>query len=252
MGRYAQRLPPTDALRPIILDNAYILCITAVAGTELADAYSLDTVIASSLGKEVHDPWAFYLHAVLLRQAFAHCEKFPTAASRRSLGRVSVPVWLIILSDQLLIIALPFPAVVPLPRAGSYTLLTHPPLEKKPRNNTGKKYDRNSTRNKGSLSTDRLLDSWKHSDLGKGCTSEAWIPPEEQGDEIASQEPSRRIGAADRNLDGTSLDSPAWYSSPPFHLVRYRSLDSLITWASTEIGTESNTVKKMSEIRELK
>ncbi len=27
--------------------------------------------------------------------------KIPTAASRRSLGRVSVPVWLIILSDQL-------------------------------------------------------------------------------------------------------------------------------------------------------
>ncbi|PPR98697.1 hypothetical protein GOBAR_AA21971 [Gossypium barbadense] len=49
--------------------------------------------------------WAFYLHAALLRQAFAHCRKFPTAASRRSLGRVSVLVWLIILSDQLLIIA---------------------------------------------------------------------------------------------------------------------------------------------------
>ncbi|KAL0305135.1 UNVERIFIED_CONTAM: hypothetical protein Scaly_2996300 [Sesamum calycinum] len=63
-------------------------------------------VIPSSPGKEVHDPWAFYLHAALLRQAFAHCGKFPTAASRRSLGRVSVPVWLIILSDQLLIIAL--------------------------------------------------------------------------------------------------------------------------------------------------
>ncbi|KAJ4699724.1 ATP synthase subunit alpha, partial [Melia azedarach] len=46
------------------------------------------------------------VHAALLRQAFAHCGKFPTAASRRSLGRVSVPVWLIILSDQLLIIAL--------------------------------------------------------------------------------------------------------------------------------------------------
>ncbi len=30
----------------------------------------------------------------------------PTAASRRSLGRVSVPVWLIILSNQLLIVAL--------------------------------------------------------------------------------------------------------------------------------------------------
>ncbi|KAH9770655.1 hypothetical protein KPL71_012443 [Citrus sinensis] len=70
----------------------HILCITAAAGTELADAYSPDTVIASSPGKEVHDPWAFYLHAALLRQAFAHCGKFPTAASRRSLGRVSVPV----------------------------------------------------------------------------------------------------------------------------------------------------------------
>ncbi|VFQ82790.1 unnamed protein product [Cuscuta campestris] len=98
--------PPTDALRPIIPDNACILCITADAGTELADAYSLDTVIASSPGKEVHDPWAFYLHAALLRQAFTHCGKFLTAASHRSLGRVSVPVWLIILSDQLLIIAL--------------------------------------------------------------------------------------------------------------------------------------------------
>ncbi|KAG6773796.1 hypothetical protein POTOM_021113 [Populus tomentosa] len=47
---------------------------------------------------------AFYLHAALLRQAFAHCGKFPTAASRRSLGRVSVPVWLIILSTHFLIL----------------------------------------------------------------------------------------------------------------------------------------------------
>ncbi|CAA6675654.1 unnamed protein product [Spirodela intermedia] len=65
------------ALRPIIPDNACILCLTAAAGTELADAYSSDTVIASSPRKEVHDPWAFYLHAALLRQAFAHCGKFP-------------------------------------------------------------------------------------------------------------------------------------------------------------------------------
>nr|GMD81268.1 putative cytochrome C biosynthesis protein [Ipomoea batatas] len=42
----------------------------------------------------------------MLSQVFAQCGKFPTTASRRSLGRVSVPVWLIILSDQLLIIAL--------------------------------------------------------------------------------------------------------------------------------------------------
>src|SRR6056297_1173724 len=37
---------------------------------------------------------------------FPHCPIFPTAASRRSLGRVSVPVWLIVLSDQLRIVAL--------------------------------------------------------------------------------------------------------------------------------------------------
>ena len=42
----------------------------------------------------------------MLDQAFAHCPIFPTAASRRSLDRVSVPVWLIILSDQLTIVAL--------------------------------------------------------------------------------------------------------------------------------------------------
>ena len=67
---------------------------------------SSGTVSASSLIKEVYNPQAFLTHAALLRQAFAHCAKFPTAASRRSLGRVSVPVWLIILSDQLLIVAL--------------------------------------------------------------------------------------------------------------------------------------------------
>ncbi len=62
--------------------------------------------LCSSLRREVYNPKAFLPHAVLLRQAFAHCGKFPTAASRRSLGRVSVPVWLLILSDQLPIAAL--------------------------------------------------------------------------------------------------------------------------------------------------
>ena len=66
----------------------------------------LDTVIASSLGKEVHNPQTCYLHAALLHQAFTYCGKFPTTASCRSLGRVSFPVWLIILSNQLLVIAL--------------------------------------------------------------------------------------------------------------------------------------------------
>ncbi len=48
---------------------------------------------------------AFFTHAAWLHQASAHCAIFPTAASRRSLGRISVPVWLAILSDQLEIVA---------------------------------------------------------------------------------------------------------------------------------------------------
>ena len=66
----------------------------------------LFTPKASSLLKGVYNPKAFFPHAALLRHAFAHCARFPTAASRRSLGRVSVPVWLIVLSDQLPIVAL--------------------------------------------------------------------------------------------------------------------------------------------------
>lgn len=54
----------------------------------------------------LYNPKTFFTHAALLDQGFPHCPIFPTAASRRSLGRVSVPVWLIILSDQLSIIAL--------------------------------------------------------------------------------------------------------------------------------------------------
>ncbi len=59
----------------------------------------------SSPLKGLYNPKAFFTHAALLDQAFAHCPIFPTA-SRRSLGRVSVPVWLIVLSDQLRIVAL--------------------------------------------------------------------------------------------------------------------------------------------------
>ncbi len=60
----------------------------------------------SFLLTELYDPKAFITHAALLDQAFAHCPIFPTAASRRSLDRVSVPVLLIVLSDQLTILAL--------------------------------------------------------------------------------------------------------------------------------------------------
>ena len=94
--------------------NACALRITAAAGTELAGASFEGTVRLrgyltpsfSSLLTEVYDPKAFFPHTTSLRQGFPHCAIFPTAASRRSLDRVSVPVWLIILSDQLPIVAL--------------------------------------------------------------------------------------------------------------------------------------------------
>ena len=60
----------------------------------------------SSLLKGLYDPRAFIIHAALLDQDFSHCPIFLTAASRGSLDRVPVPVWLAILSDQLSIVAL--------------------------------------------------------------------------------------------------------------------------------------------------
>ncbi len=60
----------------------------------------------SSHLKELYNPKAFFTHAAWLDQGFPHCPIFLTAASRRSLGRVSVPVWGIILSDPLLIVGL--------------------------------------------------------------------------------------------------------------------------------------------------
>ena len=60
----------------------------------------------SSLPKVLYNPKAVIAHAAWLDQAFAHCPIFPTAAFRRSPGRVSVPMWLVILSNQLRIVAL--------------------------------------------------------------------------------------------------------------------------------------------------
>ena len=64
------------------------------------------TYTPSSIPKELYNPKAFFIHAAWLRQGSPHCAIFPTAASRRSPGRVSVPVWLAILSDQLEIVGL--------------------------------------------------------------------------------------------------------------------------------------------------
>ena len=49
---------------------------------------------------------AVFLHAAWLGQTSVHCPIFLTAASRRSLVRISVPVWGIILSEPLLIVDL--------------------------------------------------------------------------------------------------------------------------------------------------
>ncbi len=54
----------------------------------------------------LYNPKAFIVHAASHRRAFAHCGCLSTAASLRSLGRISVPVWLTTLSGQLPIIAL--------------------------------------------------------------------------------------------------------------------------------------------------
>ena len=49
--------------------------------------------LSSSHRTKVYNPKTFILHAALLHQGFPHCAISPTAASRRSLGRVSVPMW---------------------------------------------------------------------------------------------------------------------------------------------------------------
>ena len=69
-------------------------------------SYGLLDRIYSSHFSELYNPRAFIVHAVWLRQAFAHCARFLTAASRRSLDRVSVPVWPFTLSGRLSVIAL--------------------------------------------------------------------------------------------------------------------------------------------------
>jgi hypothetical protein len=96
----------------VIPDNACTLRITAAAGTELAGAYS-DSTLSSQrierfvpIQKKFTTLSAFILHAAWLDQTSVHCPIFLTAASRRSRVRVSVPVWGVMLSHPLLIVAL--------------------------------------------------------------------------------------------------------------------------------------------------
>ena len=63
--------------------------------------------------KELYIPKEFIVHATSLRQGCPHCARFLIAAPRRSLGRISVPVRLTILSDQLPVVAMAgrYPAI---------------------------------------------------------------------------------------------------------------------------------------------
>ena len=74
------------------------------SGTVIENSYSPSP--HSSPTTELYESKPFFTHAALLRQACAHCGRFPTAASRRSLVRFSIPMWLIVLSNQLEIIGL--------------------------------------------------------------------------------------------------------------------------------------------------
>ncbi len=54
----------------------------------------------------VYNPKAFIPHAASLGQTFVHCQRFSTAATRRCLGSVSVPVSRVALSRPVPIVAL--------------------------------------------------------------------------------------------------------------------------------------------------
>ena len=54
----------------------------------------------------VYIPKDFIPHAASLRHTFVHCGRFVTAAPRRSLGSVSVPMWPANLSVRLRVVAL--------------------------------------------------------------------------------------------------------------------------------------------------
>ena len=67
-----------------------------VVSRGLFTGYRHHTVIPSgaysSPAKELYNLSAFFIHAASLRQTSVHCGIFLAAASRRSLGRISVPM----------------------------------------------------------------------------------------------------------------------------------------------------------------
>ena len=92
--------PPSDSEQR--LDHTYYRGCWHVVSRSFGQVPSF----FSSLSTALYNPKAFITHAASLRQGFPHCARFLTAVSRRSLGRVSVPLWPITLSGRLPIVAL--------------------------------------------------------------------------------------------------------------------------------------------------
>ena len=93
----------------MIPNNVRTVRLTAAAGTNLARASSRDRSNPCGLSSPstvLYNPKAFIAHAASLGQACAHCRRSSTAATRRCLGSVSVPVRRVMLSHPLRIIAL--------------------------------------------------------------------------------------------------------------------------------------------------
>ena len=121
----------------MIPNNVRTVRLTAAAGTNLARASSRDRSDPcglSSPSTALYNPKAFIAHAASLGQACAHCRRSSTAASRRSLASVSVPVAQVVLSHLLGISALVgrYPANKliprePLPRRNSFRNAEMPP-----------------------------------------------------------------------------------------------------------------------------
>ena len=84
-NKSGQRLPPTY----------YRGCWHVVSRDFLSNYRQIKAsyyLYLSSLPTELYEPKPFFTHAALLHQTFVHCGRFPTAASRRSMDRVSVPL----------------------------------------------------------------------------------------------------------------------------------------------------------------
>ena len=82
---------------------------------------------------EVYNPKTFVPHAASHSQTFVHWKRFSTAASRRSPGSVSVPMWLTTLLSQLPVLGL----------VGHYPanyLIGHEPLSKRQLINRGHRF----------------------------------------------------------------------------------------------------------------